>query len=135
MVLAVFRARYRAELRADFRAYYNVSADQIGTSITVSEAMDLAAQLPAGSRCMAATNPANKWDVKDILLNNVSNTVSLLAWALTSTGKTECPKPFVLPGTDEAQKSGASKTRRSPSYTVKECQKILSQPRKEASDG
>ena len=76
-----------AELRADFRQYYSVGLCELGASLPVSEAADLAAQLPAGSRCATPEGEAPGWDDSVWLLARAEHALRVLAWQPTAAAR------------------------------------------------
>ncbi len=88
-----------AELRADFRQFYGVGLGELGRSLPVSEAADLAACLPAGSRCAAPEGQAWGWDDTRWLLARIEYGLRVLAWHNTEDGrKGRNPPRMVAPG-------------------------------------
>lgn len=125
MWLAALMGEHPAELRADFRQYYHVSADEIGNSLSVSEAADLAAMLPLRSRCLNAVNPSTSWDIEHHLLADIADTLAYFFWSTTQDAVkgTNKPIPKVRPGADLLSASGSK------GYTVDECTEILNKKR------
>ena len=125
MWLAALRGKYPAELRADFRQYYHVSADDIGSGISVAEAADLAAMLPVRSRCMSVENPELSWDVDHYLLAKMSDTLAYLFWINTKDGADGVNRPELVPRPGDTTTEVQEKKR----LTVDECAEILSRKR------
>lgn len=71
------------ELRADFRQYYSVGIGELGGGLALSEAADLAAQLPAGSRCATPEGEAPGWDDSVWLLARAEHALRVLVWRNT----------------------------------------------------
>lgn len=82
-MLACLRCRRLPELRADFRQYYHVGLCELGRSLPVSEAADLAAQLPAGARCATPEGWEAGWGEAEWLLARVEHVLRVLAWQRT----------------------------------------------------
>lgn len=78
------------ELRADFRQYYGLDADDMGRGYTMLHAASLVVMLPAGSRVMAALDPATVWGLDQQLMAATANAVRYLLWAQAGGGS---PKP------------------------------------------
>lgn len=84
LTLAGLRNRRLPELRADFRQYYHVGWGELGRSLPVSEAADLAAQLPAGARCSSPEGWAAGWGEGEWLLARIDHALRVLAWQRTA---------------------------------------------------
>ena len=125
MWLAFLRAKYLAEMRADFRQYYHICADDIGKSISVSEAADLAAMLPLRSRCMSAENPRLSWDVEHYLLANIADTLSYFFWSTTKDGADGRNRPDLIERPGELLRVETKGKGR----TIEECNEILNRKR------
>ncbi len=82
-MLAGLRRRRLPELRADFRQYYHVGLGELGRSLPVSEAADLAAQLPAGARCTTPEGWDPGWGEAEWLLARAEHALRVLAWQRT----------------------------------------------------
>lgn len=72
------------ELRADFRQYYSVGLGELGGALPVSEAADLAAQLPAGARCASPEGWAAGWGEAEWLLSRIDHALRVLTWQRTA---------------------------------------------------
>lgn len=125
MWLAALRGKYPAELRADFRQYYHVSADDIGSGISVAEAADLAAMLPVRSRCMSAEKPELSWDIDHYLLAKISDTLAYFFWCNTKDGVKGINRPNMIERPGQESKTEQGRT----SLTIEECSEILSRKR------
>jgi hypothetical protein len=75
----------------------------MGSAYTVLHAADLAANLPAESRCMCAAEPALDWDRKDYLLAEAVNMLRIMVWAQSKDGQKGRNRPKMV----EAPKSRA----------------------------
>jgi len=68
----------------------------MGRDYTVLHAADLAANLPAESRCMCAAEPALEWDRQDHLLAETVNMLRILVWAQTKDGQKGRNRPKMV---------------------------------------
>lgn len=92
-----------AELRADLRQCYGVGLGELGRSLPVSEAADLAACLPAGSRCATPEGQPWGWDDTRWLLARIEHGLRVLAWHNTEDGRRGRNAPrMVAPGPEPA---------------------------------
>lgn len=123
--LATFMGRYPAELRADFRQYYHISADNIGRTVSITEAADLAAMLPLRSRCMSAVDQRLSWDVEHHLLARIADTLSYFFWSTTVDGMNGRNQPECVMRPGEMRKTEA----KGEGKTVEECREILHRKR------
>jgi len=114
----------KAELRADFRQFYQVSADEIGRTLSVEEAADLAAMLPPQSRCMVVLNMQNTWGTDEYLLAYIANTLAYFFWSTTEDGAHGRKKPHTIypPGM-------APKKKKIKSMTIEACDAFLKRKR------
>lgn len=126
MWLATLLGKYRAELRADFRQYYHLCADDIGCTISISEAADLAAMLPLRSRCMSAIDPRLSWGDEEHILANIADTLACFFWSTTEDAikGLNKPPPTARPGNEVSQ------TSKGKSYSIEECKEILNRKRR-----
>ena len=100
-----------AELRADFRQFYGVGMGELGRSLPVSEAADLAACLPAGSRCATPEGQAWGWDDTRWLLARIEHGLRVLAWHNTEDGRKGRNAPRMLtPGLERVGDEAAGVT-------------------------
>ena len=72
-----------SQLRADFQRYYGLDLDEVGYSIRVRRASDLAANLPEQAQTWRAITPQAAWDTTQYLLADVADSLRFLAWAKT----------------------------------------------------
>lgn len=86
LVLAGLRRRRLPELRADFRQHYGVGLGELGRSLPVSEAADLAANLPACARCASPEGWDAGWDDGTWLLARIEHALRVLAWQRSEDG-------------------------------------------------
>jgi len=95
MLLAVYR-KYPSRLRADFQQFYQLNLDDMSVKYTVLHAADLAANLPATSRCMCALEPALEWSRQDHLLAETVNMLRILVWAQSKDGQKGRNRPKMI---------------------------------------
>ena len=95
MLLAFYR-QYPSKLRADFQQYYQLNLDDMSVKYTVLHAADLAANLPARSRCMCALEPALEWSRQDHLLAETVNMLRILVWAQSRDGQKGRNRPKMI---------------------------------------
>lgn len=76
-----------SQLRADFQRYYGLDLDEVGYTIRVRRAADLAANLPEQATIWRAINPQAAWDTSQYLLADMADSLRFLAWAKTSEAK------------------------------------------------
>lgn len=67
-------------LRADFQHYYNLDLDNLGTTIRVRRAADLAANLPTQAVTWARLDPHMAWDTSTQLLALIADYTGFTAW-------------------------------------------------------
>ena len=70
-------------LRADFQRFYGLDLDEVGHSVRVRRAADLAARLPAEARTWQAFDPRAAWTASDWLLAAIADNTGFLAWCKT----------------------------------------------------
>lgn len=91
----------KPQLRADFRRVYHVSYDEVAR-LSVSEAADLAAMLPAGSLTMGALDASMSWPEDRYMLARIANDAAVIAWnAKGRPGK--MPRPFGGPAENQGK--------------------------------
>lgn len=71
------------ELRADMQRWYGLDIDEIGHSIRVRRAADLAANIPEDGAVWPALDPRMRWGTTKQLLANISDATSFTAWTKT----------------------------------------------------
>ena len=67
-------------LRADLQHYYRLDLDQLGRTLRVRRAADLAANLPEQARVWARLDPALAWDARTRLLAMIADCADFVAW-------------------------------------------------------
>lgn len=85
-------------LRADMQRFYGLDLDQVGSTIRVRRAADLAANLPEQACVWSIIDERSAWTGDRWLLAQIADSVDFLAWAQT----------------EEAQHRGAKWDRRIP---------------------
>ena len=73
-----------SQLRADFQRYYGLDLDEVGYTIRVRRAADLAANLPEQAAIWRAINQQATWDTSQYLLADMADSLRFLAWTKTS---------------------------------------------------
>ena len=88
------------KLRADLQRFYGLDMDELGHSVRVRRAADLAAHLPDEACIWTAFDPRAEWDATRQLLANIADNTSFLAWCQTkdatrrgATWKNRVPRP------------------------------------------
>lgn len=124
MLAKLLRER-KPELRADFQQFYHLDIDEIGRSITVFRAADLAAMLPRESRIVKAFNPDAEWNLETSLLSRIEFWTHILAWKDSKDAKAKRNVPELI----SPDKTSA----RQPAYSapVDEYAELLARPRRE----
>lgn len=67
------------EIEADFQEFYHLNFEEV----EIERASRLLFQLPKKSRFMRLLQPANNWGWNEVLLNNISYYLQILAWQNT----------------------------------------------------
>lgn len=70
-------------LRADFQRWYGLDLDDLGHSLRIRRAADLAAYIPEDGAVWPEIDPCLKWDTTKQLLANISDATSFAAWTKT----------------------------------------------------
>ena len=70
-------------LRADIQRFYGLDIDEVGRSIRVRRAADLAAHLPAEACVWRVLDPRMEWTVTDWLLASIADNTNWLGWTKT----------------------------------------------------
>lgn len=83
MTLVTLLALGPDALRADMQRFYNLDLDEVGHSIRVMRAADLAANLPDEACVWGRADPRAGWGTDRQLLANIADSVSFLAWTKT----------------------------------------------------
>lgn len=73
------------EIEADFQEFYHLNFGEV----EIERASRLLFQLPKKSRFMRLLQPANNWDWNEVLLNNISYYLQILAWQNTKDAQEE----------------------------------------------
>lgn len=70
-------------LRADFQRWYGLDLDDLGHSLRIRRAADLAAYIPEDGAIWQKLDPRLEWGTTKQLLANISDATSLVAWTKT----------------------------------------------------
>lgn len=70
-------------LRADLQRYYGLDLDELGHSLRVRRAADLAAHLPDDACVWTALDPRAAWGSTRQLLADIADNTNFLAWCKT----------------------------------------------------
>lgn len=73
------------EIEADFQEFYHLNFEEV----EIERASRLLFQLPKKSRFMRLLQPANNWSWNEVLLNNISYFLQVLAWQNTKDAQEE----------------------------------------------
>lgn len=83
-------------LRADFARYYGIDLDELGASLSVSRAADLAAWLPSDAMTRVADDPMAAWTLIDVLLSCIEHDLRAWVWAHSEDGRERRNFPVAL---------------------------------------
>ena len=113
---------FPCELRADFQQFYSLDTDEIGRSVRVRRAADLAAMLPRESRCVLAKSPDAAWSSEAVVTAMAEYRLQQIIYSLSG-GKakdgSKLPEPLFRPTAAKADGG----------MTVDEMREFLSRPR------
>lgn len=71
------------KLRADFQRFYGLDLDEVGYSVRVRRAADLAANLPEQATIWRVYNKQAVWDTSEHLLADMADSLRALVWSKT----------------------------------------------------
>lgn len=98
-LVGMLRARSDV-LRADMQRFYGLDIDEIGYSIRIMRAADLAANLPHEALIWSVFDERNAWTTNTYLLALIADNTSFLAWSKTKDAtrkgakfKSQIPRP------------------------------------------
>lgn len=113
-------------LRADFQHFYGLDLDEVGHTIRIRRAADLAAYLPDDAVVWRALNPQAEWTTSQHLLANIADSTAFLAWTKTKDSQKKGSRwKGALPRPGFTQK----KTTTGQAMQVDDLMKALAQPR------
>lgn len=99
MLVGMLRVRSDV-LRADMQRFYGLDIDEIGYSIRIMRAADLAANLPREALIWSVFDERNAWTTNTYLLALIADNTSFLAWSKTKDAtrkgakfKSQIPRP------------------------------------------
>lgn len=99
MLVGMLRVRSDI-LRADMQRFYGLDIDEIGYSIRIMRAADLAANLPREALIWSVFDERNAWTTNTYLLALIADNTSFLAWSKTKDAtrkgakfKSQIPRP------------------------------------------
>lgn len=126
---------YPSELEADFTQFYQLSAENIGTSLSLRRAGILAVQLPRESRTMRELDPSSEWGWTEYMLADIANSLRIARWQNTEDGHKGRNFPELIQAPGHKPKEPEVET-----YDVDEYRELLARPRieitrEEALDG
>ena len=99
----------------------------MGTEYSVVHAADLAANLPAQSRCMCALEPALEWGMQDHLLAEAVNMLRVLVWGQSKDGHKGRNRPKMI----EPPRPKAHDSKQEEKFSAEEYCQQLNQARKQ----
>ncbi|WP_454892209.1 DUF5361 domain-containing protein [Alloscardovia omnicolens] len=70
-------------LRADFQRFYGLNLDDLGTTLRVRRAADLAAYLPEQALIWGKLNPTAQWSTDTYLLAEIADNTDFEKWRHT----------------------------------------------------
>ena len=83
----VMLTKYPDVLRSDMQHYYGLDIDELGYSLRIRRAADLAANLPHGAQVWGMIDPRAQWTTTDYLLANIADATAFNAWTKTKDSK------------------------------------------------
>lgn len=116
-------------LRADMQHFYGLDLDELGYSIRIRRAADLAANLPPQALIWGQIDPRAQWTTTDYLLANIADNTGFLAWSKTKAAKGRYKGQIPRPGQHPAPAASTGiHTTTGSARSVEELKKLLNLP-------